>query len=142
MTEAVMNEAPLPLLSTQPTSVEIRKERKQKAVNLVNLYALASVGTIVVPGPLVTQVLMSGVLAKLLSDLSVIYKVKLTDHKIKVLIAAVLGGAHSTWISFYIARYIDFVPGINIVAKGAVSSALIYFIGQLFIHHFESGAWR
>lgn len=126
----------------QSISTQTQLSHKQRALHIVNTYALVSSGLILIPGALITQVIMGGILAKVLSDISSVYNVKLTDHKIKVLVASVLGGAHSTWISYYVARYIEFVPGINIVAKGIVSGVIIYSIGQLFIHHFESGAWR
>ncbi|MEK8021179.1 MAG: DUF697 domain-containing protein [Candidatus Parabeggiatoa sp.] len=146
MTESVLSVSELntdkgeeQTVSSQPSTKQARTNRALKSVNK---YVLLSGGVGLIPAPFFDQVVIAGLLAKMLSDLSQIYQVKLSNHKIKVIVASVLGGAHSSWITHYMANYLKFVPGINVMGRTIVSGAITYTIGRLFIRHFESGAWR
>jgi len=82
----------------------------------------------------------------MLYDLSELYGTNLTKQKNKALIASVLGGAHSEWITVYLGDTIEKVlPGMatigNSKARPVVAAGITYAIGRLFIHHFDSGAW-
>ena len=142
MTEAVADIAPKISDRAPSSCVALCKERKKRAMKLVNIYTAGGTGALLIPGALMTQVVVGGVVTKMLYDLAEIYDVKLTDHKAKVIIASLLGSTHSIWISRYIGGYLEFIPGINVVGKGIVSAGLLYMIGCLFIKHFESGSLR
>ncbi len=123
-----------------------RKVRKSQAMKIVNKYVLFSGGTGLIPAPFFDQVAIAGLLAKMLSELCQLYGVKLSDHKLKATVASVLGGAHSDWITYPIANYLQkLAPGINmvgtVITRPIISGAITYAIGRLFVNHFESGAW-
>ncbi len=74
------------------------------------------------------------------------YGTKVSEHKVKTITAAVLGGAHSEWISRYVLGYSErYLPGVNgigrIVTGPIISAAITYAVGMLFVHHFHKGAW-
>ncbi len=48
------------------------------------------------------QVAVGGLISKMLYNLSALFGTKLTKQKNKAMIAAVLGGAHSEWVSVYL----------------------------------------
>jgi uncharacterized protein (DUF697 family) len=82
----------------------------------------------------------------MLYDLSEIYGTSLTKQKNKAIIASVLGGAHSEWITYYLGDYVEkILPGMiaisNTIARPVVAAGIAYAIGRLFVKHFDSGAW-
>jgi uncharacterized protein (DUF697 family) len=146
MTEAVLPASEFNVSSEKEQSVLSQSEgatRKNRAIKTVKTYVLLSGGVGFIPMPLFDQVAIAGLSAKMLSDLCQIYNVKFSEHKIKAIVASVLGGAHSEWITgsvvFHFSR---FIPGISLITKPVISGTIIYAIGRLFVHHFESRAWR
>lgn len=82
----------------------------------------------------------------MLYDLSELYGTSLTKQKNKAIIASVLGGAHSEWITVYLGDNVEKVlPGIvaisNTMARSVVAAGITYTVGRLFVKHFDSGAW-
>jgi len=136
-----------PVSEPQNTQKLVPQSRKNQALKTVNNYVLISGGVGFIPLPLFDQVAIAGILGKMLHDLCKIYHVKLSEHAIKAIVASVLGGAHSDWITYPVTQsLVRLAPGLNLVgsllARPLVSGAITYTIGRLFIHHFESGAWR
>lgn len=132
----------------KPSALPPRRKlstRGLRAKKVVNRYSLMAGGIGMIPSPLVGQVAVGVLLVKLLKDMCEIYGVSFSDHQIKILVTAILGGAHAEWISHYLLKYIrgSYVLGANgaIVLRPAVSGIMVYYIGKLFLGHFESGAW-
>lgn len=104
-------------------------------------------GTGLVPLPQMDQVLVGGLLARMIQELGAIYHVRLSDHRAKLIVSAVLGGAHTRWISHYVLGYVDaYLPDLQgsarLLTRPVVSAATAYAVGMLFFHHFDQGAWR
>jgi len=121
-------------------------KRKDHALKIVNKYVLVSGGIGLIPAPFFGQVAIAALLAKMLNDLCQVYNTKLSEHKSKAIVASVLGGAHSDWITYYLTNFFNkIVPTMNmvggVVVRPLISGTITYAIGRLFIHHFESGAW-
>ena len=122
------------------------QERRKQARKIVNNYTLLAGGLGLVPIPSIYQVAVGGLLGKMLYDLSELYGTNLTRQKNKTIIASVLGGAHSEWITAYLGNNIkkvlpDMVAFGTGVARPVVAAGITYTIGRLFIKHFDSGAW-
>jgi len=99
-----------------------------------------------IPNPFFYQIAVGGLLGKMLYDLSELYGTSLTKQKNKAIVASILGGAHSEWITAYIGDNIKKVlPGMiatsNIIARPVVAAGITYTIGRLFVKHFDTGAW-
>ena len=122
------------------------KALRKRALKIVNFYTLLSGGIGLIPTPFIYQAAVGGLLSKMLYDLSELYGTSLTKQKNKAIIAAVLGGAHSEWITRYLGSNIEKVlPGMtaigNTMARPVVAVGITYAIGRLFVHHFDTGAW-
>lgn len=127
-------------------AIKQHKELRKRALKIVNRYTLLSAGTGLIPTPLVYQIAVGGLLGKMLYDISELYGTSLTKQKNKAIIASVLGGAHSEWITVYLGKNIRKVlPGMvaigNTIAKPLVAASITYAIGRLFVEHFDTGAW-
>jgi uncharacterized protein (DUF697 family) len=99
-----------------------------------------------IPTPLLYQIAVGGLLSKMLYDLSELYGTSLTKQKNKAIIASILGGGHSEWITVYMRDNIQkILPGIvvigNTIARPVVAAGITYAIGRLFVKHFDTGAW-
>jgi uncharacterized protein (DUF697 family) len=122
-----------------------RKAVRKNALSLVKKYSLIAGGVGAIPAPFLGQLSVGALLAKLTYDLSKLYQTPWTEHKAKIAVASVLGGAHTSWISHYLIHYATKITPLTTVAtlmtKPIISAAVVYVIGKLFVRHFESGAW-
>ena len=80
------------------------KQLRKRALKIVNYYTLLSSGLGLIPTPLLYQIAVGGLLSKMLYDLSELYGTSLTKQKNKAIIASILGGGHSEWITVYTER--------------------------------------
>ena len=117
-----------------------------KAQRAINKYTALASGIGLIPVPLAGQVAVGGLLVKLLNDLCRIYELSFSDHQVKIIVTAILGGAHYEWISHYLMKYIKgYTPVLNsagsLLLRPVISGLLVYYIGKLFLGHLESGAW-
>lgn len=131
-----------PRLSNSLQHQELRKQARK----IVNNYTLLAGSLGLVPIPSIYQIAVGGLLGKMLYDLSELYGTNLSRQKNKAIIASVLGGAHSEWITVYLGNNIKKVlPGMVAIGTGVarpvVAAGITYTIGRLFIKHFDSGAW-
>jgi len=122
------------------------KQLRKRALKIVNYYTLLSSGLGLIPTPLLYQIAVGGLLSKMLYDLSELYGTSLTKQKNKAIIASILGGGHSEWITVYMRDNIQkILPGIvvigNTIARPVVAAGITYAIGRLFVKHFDTGAW-
>lgn len=134
------------LATSRPRTLQERRARKERALRVVNRYMLLAGGVGLVPSHFLGQVAVAGLLGKMLHDLCRIYGTRLADQKVKAVIAAVLGGAHSDWIAGYLAKYSNkLFPGTLTLglalARPLAAGAIAYTIGMLFVHHLDTGAW-
>ncbi len=123
-----------------------RQLKKRDAMKIVRRYMLLSGGIGLVAVPWLDQMILAGLLAKMIHDLCRLYGINMAEHKLESVITAVLGGAHSEWISRYLRRYSKrYLPGIRgiagIVIRPAIAVAITYSVGMLFVHHFDKGVW-
>ncbi|MGR8930152.1 MAG: hypothetical protein ACU836_05875 [Gammaproteobacteria bacterium] len=131
---------------------QLRRNRKLSATGreaqktVIKAAAIAGgVGLIPLAG-LSGQVVVGGLLLKLLRDLCRLYGATFSDQQYKILIAAILGGAHSDWISRYLAklvRHYSSIPNSTaaLLLRPATAGLTVYYLGRLFLYHLESGVW-
>jgi len=127
-------------------TLQQHKLLRKRALKIVNSYTLLSSGLGLIPTPFLYQIAVGGLLSKMLYDLSGLYGTSLTKQMNKAIIASVLGGAHSEWITVYLGDNVEKVlPGMvaigNTIARPVVAAGITYAIGRLFVKHFDTGAW-
>lgn len=132
---------------TDPNVLESEVEeitQLEYAHRVVRKYTLIGGGVGVIPLPLVD---LAGVLAlqlKMISELSEVYQVKFMEHKVKNIIASLVGsfGAGLTVVPV-LASAVKLIPGLgsaaSAVAMPVITGGATYALGQVFVMHFEAG---
>lgn len=117
-----------------------------QADNVVKKHVMYCAGVGLIPLPFFDQVMIGGLLGKMLHDLCKVYGENWSDHKVKIIISAVLGGAHTDWIPGFVVRTLGLHQGAQftglMILRPATAGAVAYTLGQWFVQHFESGAWQ
>lgn len=109
-------------------------------------YSIIAGGIGLITGPVEHQVSIAILLGKLLNDMGHLYGLSFSDNQSKILVAAILGGVHTHWINRYLLKLFRYTPvsiqSANIFLRPAITSSIVYYIGKLFLIHFESGVWN
>ena len=110
---------------------------------IVRNHMLIAMGVGLVPFPIVDMVGITGVQLNMLRKLSNIYEVPFTEHKVKNILASLIGGGSAIPLSSSLLSLTKIIPGIG-QAIGAVTmpvtaGATTYAVGMVFHQHFASG---
>lgn len=117
-----------------------KQRRYQEAQNIVLDYTMWSAGTGLVPIPFFDMVAMLAIEVRMIRRLSQVYHVPFSKERGKTLIAALLGGVHAgVWTSSCLKLVPMFGLAGVVVPMTAISGAMTYAIGRVFMQHFESG---
>lgn len=124
-----------------------RPQRRRYAWRIVYRHMAWAGGVGLVPFPSFDQVVIGGLVGKMLAELFELYGVEVTEHKMKTIMAAVLGGAHTEWLSVYVLDYVRrYLPAVSPttmrVTRPVMAMAVTYALGWLFLEHLDAGAWR
>lgn len=116
--------------------------REIKASQIVRRYMLWSMGTGLIPVPLLDTAVLSGVQLKMLSSLSSFYKIPFSKNMGKSVIAVLAGFSTTNVVRGGFFSLIKVLPGVGFwgtVSMPIYAGAMTYAIGKLFIQHFEAG---
>jgi uncharacterized protein (DUF697 family) len=118
--------------------------RIKGAEEIVQTYVMASVGTALIPLPVVDIAALTAVQLKMLHSLARHYDIPFLKDVGKSVTASLLGGLLTGGASGPIAASISkLIPGfgsaVGLVSLSVIGSATTYAIGKVFIQHFESG---
>lgn len=119
-------------------------ERQMQAQQLVKTYSTWTAGAGLIPLPALDVVAIGGLQLKMISDLAEHYELPFRKDRGKALIAALLGGAMSTRLTYgaggSLLKAIPIVGQFGgLLAMPTFAAATTYAIGQVFVQHFESG---
>src|SRR5581483_9305324 len=103
-----------------------------------------SMGAGFIPLPLVDIAAITGVQLKMLADLAKHYGIPFSRHKVKEIVAALIGGALPGPIaSGMVGSAVKMVPVVGPIVGGVsvplLAGATTYAVGAVFIQHFEYG---
>jgi uncharacterized protein (DUF697 family) len=119
------------------------KERRARAMTVVNRFALWSGAAGLLPVPFLDLAAVGGVQLEMLRRISRIYEVPFSKSRGKALIAALIGSMVPASSGVGAASLIKGVPGIGTVvsalAMPTLSVGATYAIGMAFIQHFAGG---
>jgi uncharacterized protein (DUF697 family) len=118
--------------------------REAAARSIVDRYAKFAAAAGLVPIPLLDTAAIAGVQLKMLDELSQHFDVPFSRERGKAIVAALAGGAGSTWSSGHVVKFLmKRVPVagtlFQVATEPALASAATYAIGRVFITHFASG---
>lgn len=124
-------------------------EQKDMAVSVkdgtkvIRNHVAVSMAVGLIPIPMADLVGITAVQLNMLRKLAKIYEVPFTQHKVKSILTALIGGGGSLPVAEGFASLIKFVPVVG-ATVGAVSmpitaGAVTYAVGRVFLQHFASG---
>ncbi|MBD3305502.1 DUF697 domain-containing protein [candidate division KSB3 bacterium] len=127
---------PQPAAALEPDRI-----RKHEAQKIIDHYMLWSAGTALIPVPFVDTAAFTAVELKMLKRLCEQYGLPFSKHRGKAFIASLIGGVEVRVLTASLLKFV--VPGFGfaggVLTMGAISGALTYAIGKVFLLHFETG---
>lgn len=118
-------------------------ERRKQANQLVHKHAATGIAFSAVPIPLMDVATLTGTQLNLLHSLSSHYGVDFNRKRGKSTLLAMLSGSLPTTAIMGLSSLSKSIPGIGTIGGGAsvaaLSGAIIYATGKVFIRHFEAG---
>jgi len=124
-----------------PNKENISKEPESQKIVQHHVYGAMGVGMI--PLPLVDLIAISGIQLNMLRKLCQLYDIPFLKDAAKSGIASLLGGVIPVSISGALASMVKAIPIVgqttSAIVMPAVSGAMTYAVGKVFIQHFESG---
>ncbi|MCP5048871.1 MAG: DUF697 domain-containing protein [bacterium] len=137
---------PAPVTSRQEDAPEADNKRATQAHTIVKKYAYFSLGTTILPLPLLDVSLLTALQLKMIQRISKLYDVPFQKHLGKSIILSLLGGLNAFSLSRLAFRGLlkivpgaGYLAGLNFLSVTAITTATTYAIGKVFIQHFETG---
>ena len=107
------------------------------ANSVVNKYTLWSAGAGLIPVPVLDIAAIAGLQLKMLSDLSVVYKVQFSENAARAIIAALTGSLSAGYLAQrYGASFIKSIPFLGFLSALTMpmySGAITWAIGKVFV---------
>ncbi len=118
-----------------------KTRRKVKTRLLIIENVFWAVGAGAAPIPIFNMSFITAIQLKLISDLSLEYKIKFSKNRGKAIIASLIAGISSGMVAIHFVRGIFGISAtpITIISLAIWGGATTYAIGQVFVQHFESG---
>jgi uncharacterized protein (DUF697 family) len=132
-------------MSVKTIEVEATTDSKvPQAENIVKANVFWAMGAGLVPVPFLDLAGIAGVQLKMLNELSSLYGIKFSEHRVKSILASLIGSIGTNAIATgAIGSLIKMIPIVGtttgIVTIPIVAGASTYAVGKVFIMHFESG---
>jgi uncharacterized protein (DUF697 family) len=118
-------------------------DQKDLSDRVVRNHMIASMGVGLVPVPMLDLVGITGVQLNMLRKLALTYEVPFLDHKVKNILAALIGGGSSLPIAATLFSLVKAIPvvgtSIGAVSMPVTAGATTYAVGKVFQQHFASG---
>jgi uncharacterized protein (DUF697 family) len=118
-------------------------DSKEKGERIIRNHLLTAMGVGLIPFPVVDMVGITGVQLNMLRRLSNTYEVPFTEHKVKNILASLLGGSSVLPIGRTLMSLVKAVPlagqAIGAVTMPITAGAVTYAVGKVFHQHFASG---
>ena len=116
---------------------------KEDLDKLVRQHMIAAFGAGLVPIPFIDLAAMTGVQINLVRKIAARFGVPFSHNAVKSIVGALVGGAVPAYSAPPLSSLVKAIPVagglIGMVTMPAVSSAMTYAVGYVFIQHFESG---
>ncbi len=118
-------------------------ETKDNADKIIRNHVIVSMGVGLVPRPILDLVGITHVQLNMLGKLSKGYEIPFSNHKVKNILASLIGGTASIPVARILVSLFKFIPVVG-HTMGAVSmpvsaGAITYAVGKVFNQHFASG---
>ncbi len=122
---------------------EVVIDKKTAADDIIRKRVYASVGTGLVPIPVLDVIALSSLQVEMVARLSGLYEIPFKKDLVKTAISAMVGGVMPVALTPMVASLIKLIPVVGYpaaaVTMSATGGAATYAIGKVFVQHFESG---
>lgn len=119
------------------------ESKLSEARSILRRYGLLSLGTGLVPVPVVDLAALSGLQLAMIRELARLYDIRFYKHRGRYLISALLGGSSAVFLARGLGLYTTMGPGawmlLNLGGVAALGGASTYALGKTFVQHFETG---
>ncbi|MBI9089218.1 MAG: DUF697 domain-containing protein [Desulfobacterium sp.] len=117
--------------------------KKAAVQKIIQNHVYGAMGVGMIPVPLVDLIAISGVQLNMLRKLCLLYDIPFSKDAAKTGIATLLGGVIPVSLSGALASLVKAIPIVgqttSAIVMPAVSGAMTYAVGKVFVQHFESG---
>ena len=130
------------MYQTQGLAMEESHEKKVQAEKTLKKYVWGGAGIGLLPVPVLDLAAVTALQVKLVHSLARIYEVPFSEHRVKALLAALLGGGISVVHTPKLAGVFKILPltaPFAVFACSGLSAAATYAVGKVFILHFATG---
>ena len=119
-------------------------ERNAVALEIVNRWTIWSMAPGVLPFPFLDLVAIAAIQMNMLKEVSNLYGIKFSTHKVKNVIASLLGSFGTATVGsaavFSLLKSVPFFgTAAGILTLPAIAGASTYAMGRVFVSHFASG---
>ncbi len=117
--------------------------KKAEVQKIIQHHVYGAMGVGMIPMPLVDLIAISGVQLNMLRKLCLLYDIPFSKDAARTGIAALLGGVIPVSLSGALVSLVKAIPIVgqttSVIVMPAVSGAMTYAVGKVFVQHFESG---
>lgn len=134
---------PVAVAARQAVGVQ-RRCRQLAGRNIIKNHVVATMSLALVPVPVFDVLAISGALVELVEKLADVYEVPRDRARFRTLVAALVGGLGSYWLSsLSLYSFSKVIPGWRWFAAGAAmplaAGAVTYAVGSVLLQHLEAG---
>ncbi|RBP17259.1 uncharacterized protein (DUF697 family) [Roseiarcus fermentans] len=116
---------------------------RTKAQSTIKTYVIAALAVGMVPAPVFDLAALLAVQLKMVHGLCGIYDKSFSKSSASSIVLSLVGSAIPVAAASTVASFVKLIPGVGSLVGGAslavLGGALTYAVGQVFVHHFESG---
>jgi len=116
-------------------------DRFEQSKKIIVKWSRISLLTIAVPNTVLEYVVISGIQAKMLQEVSKVYGVPFKADAVKVIVGSILGGSVAYFLSDFYSSWIRSIPivgkPISFLTEPAIAYVTTYAVGLVFLEHFE-----
>lgn len=137
--EAAPSAPPAAPAATRLPAPERNTEHSAREM-VVKRFARMTMGTALIPLPLVDWVAGTAVQMKMIKTLAELYRVEFSEQRTRAIIGSLIGGFHIGLLTgslFKVVPVIGLAGGV--ASSAALSYGITYALGVIFIRHFEAG---
>jgi uncharacterized protein (DUF697 family) len=121
------------------TAKAIDSDLKDEIVRkIIRKYTYLSASTALVPIPVIDFLAITTFEIKMIHELCREYQVKFSKERTAAVIGSLVGGLHAVLLTCSLLKSIPLI-GMAVTSAGAVSGAITYAVGIVFVKHFDLG---
>lgn len=128
---------------TAAENMNTTEKREERLEKIAQYHILASMGTGLIPIPLVDLVALTGIQLNMIRKLCAEYEVPFKQDRGKSIVTSLLGGLLSTEFGAGLSSLVKCIPiigqTVGAVTMPVIAGAATYAIYKVFVKHFESG---